>query len=228
MWLIDSKDIVGLGIVIVCRRIRGRSSVLRGRSGRLGRVTGNGSGRGGWSEEGELVVDIEVRWSARVLVLLLLLLLLLRIVESAEGVLGLAGIAEGISEEGASSVDRVWVKGSGGRVSLKMAEGLLLVVMVVGLLGPGGEGRAAVEIEALLADFWVGRVVDEGHDERCRRRCRRWRQGRRRRGRIQDCTSEFVWTSGKRQGKVRQGKRREVNVMFVVFVMMLRWAGSVS
>jgi hypothetical protein len=36
VWLIDSKDIVGLGIVVGCRRIRARSSVFRGRSGRLG------------------------------------------------------------------------------------------------------------------------------------------------------------------------------------------------
>jgi hypothetical protein len=51
-------------------------------------------------------VDIEVRWCAGVLVLLLLvLLLLLRIIKSAEGVLALAWIAEGISEEGAGGVD---------------------------------------------------------------------------------------------------------------------------
>jgi hypothetical protein len=110
-------------------------------------------------------VDIKTCWSARVL---LMLLLLLRIVESAEGVLALAGVAEGISEESAGGVDRIWVKGSGGGVRLKMAEGLLLLllllVVVVGL-GRGGLGRAAVEIEALLADFRVGRVVDEGHEE---------------------------------------------------------------
>ena len=76
-------------------------------SGSVG--AGNGSGRRGRSEEGELVVGIEARWSARVLVLLLL-----RIIESTGGVLALAGIAEGISEESANGVDRVWFKGSGG------------------------------------------------------------------------------------------------------------------
>lgn len=45
VWLIDSKDIVGFWIVLGCRCIRGRGSVFRGRSGRLGRVAGNGSGR---------------------------------------------------------------------------------------------------------------------------------------------------------------------------------------
>ena len=64
-------------------------------------------------------MDIEARWSARVLVLLLLLL---RIVESTGWVLALAGIAEGINEESSSSVDRFWLKGSGGRVGLKIAE----------------------------------------------------------------------------------------------------------
>ena len=113
-------------------------------------------------------MDIEARWSVRVLVLPLLLP---RIVESTGWVLALAGIAEGTSEESTSSVDRVWFKGSGDRVRLKMAEGQLVVV-VVGMLPPGGQG-GAVEIEALLADFWVGRVVDEGHDESCRRRRRR-------------------------------------------------------
>ena len=54
---------------------------------------------------------IEARWGARVLVLLLLLL---RIVESTGWVLALAGIAEGINEESTSSVDRFWLKGSGG------------------------------------------------------------------------------------------------------------------
>jgi len=44
VWLVDSKDIVGFGIVIGSRRIRARSSVFRGRSGRLGGVAGNGSG----------------------------------------------------------------------------------------------------------------------------------------------------------------------------------------
>jgi hypothetical protein len=42
--LVDSKDIMVLGIVIGCRRIRARSSVVRGGSGRLGGVGGNGSG----------------------------------------------------------------------------------------------------------------------------------------------------------------------------------------
>ena len=45
VWLIDSKDVVGFGIVIGCRRIRARGSVFRGRGGRLGGVAGNGSGR---------------------------------------------------------------------------------------------------------------------------------------------------------------------------------------
>ena len=30
------------------------------------------------------------------------------------------------------------------------------------------------------------------------------------------------------KGKARQGKRREVNVMFVLFVIVLRWAVRVS
>ncbi len=61
MWLVDSKDIVGLGIVVVRRRIRARSSVFRGRSGRLRGVAGNGSGRRGRIEVSELIVDIEAR-----------------------------------------------------------------------------------------------------------------------------------------------------------------------
>jgi hypothetical protein len=43
-----------------------------------------------------------------------------------------------------------------------MAERLLLLL---GLLGRRGLGRAAVEMEALLADFWVRWVVEEGHEE---------------------------------------------------------------
>jgi hypothetical protein len=135
VWLVDSKDIVGLGIAVVRRRIRARSSVFRGRSGRLRGVAGNGSGRRGRIEVGELIVDIEVRWTARVLVLLVLLLvllvLLLGIVEPTEGVLGLARIAEGISEEGASGVERIWVKGSRSRMGLKMTEGLLLLLLLL-------------------------------------------------------------------------------------------------
>jgi hypothetical protein len=125
--------------------------------------------------------------------LLLLLLLLLGIVESAEGVLGLAGIAEGISEEGAGGVDRVWVKGTGGRMGLKMTEGLLLLLLLLGLLSHGGLGGAAVEMEALLADFWVRRVVDERHEESWSGR-RRWREERGRRGRIQDWQAS--WNKG--------------------------------
>ena len=135
-------------------------------------------------------MDIEARRGVRVLMLLLLLLmllLLLGIVESTEGVLALAGIAEGISEEGAGGVERIWVKGSRSSMGLKMAEGLLLLLLLLlRLLAASGLGGAAVEMEALLADFWVGRVIDEGHEDSCRRR-RRWRQGRGRRGRIQDC-----------------------------------------
>jgi len=169
MWLIDRKYIVGLGIVIGCRRIRARSGVFGGGRGRLGGVAGNGSGGGGRIEVGELLMDIEGRWGAGVLLLLL-------IVEPAEGVLVLAGIAEGISEESTSGVDRVWVKGTGGRVLLKMAEGLLLLLLLLGL-GRGGLGGTAVEMEALLADFWVRRVVHEGHEESWRGR-RRWREAR--------------------------------------------------
>ena len=190
MWLVDSKDIVGFRIVVVRRRIRARSSVFRGRSGRLRGVAGNGSGCRGRIEVGELIVDIEVRWTTRVLMLLLVLLvllvLLLGIIESTEGVLALAGIAEGISEEGASGVERIWVKGSRSRMGLKMTERLLLLLLLLGLLAAGGLSGAAVEMEALLSDFWVGRVVEEGHEESCRRR-RRWRQERGRRGRFQDC-----------------------------------------
>lgn len=135
-------------------------------------------------------MDIEARRGVRVLMLLLLLLvllLLLGIVESTEGVLALAGIAEGISEEGAGGVERIWVKGSRSSMGLKMAEGLLLLLLLLlRLLAASGLGGAGVEMEALLADFWVGRVIDEGHEDSCRRR-RRWRQGRGRRGRIQDC-----------------------------------------
>ena len=81
-------------------------------------------------------MDIEARWSARVLVLLLLLL---RVVESTGWVLALAGIAEGTNEESTSSVDRIWFKVSGGRVGLKMTEGQLVVV-VVGMLPPRWAG----------------------------------------------------------------------------------------
>ena len=135
---------------------------------------------------------MELRWARRLalvvmVLLLLVLLLLLGIVESTEGVLALAGIAEGISEEGAGGVERIWVKGSRSSMGLKMAEGLLLLLLLLlRLLAASGLGGAAVEMEALLADFWVGRVIDEGHEDSCRRR-RRWRQGRGRRGRIQDC-----------------------------------------
>jgi hypothetical protein len=180
VWLIDRKDIVGLGIVVGCRRIRARSSVFRGRSGRLRGVAGNGSGRGGRIEVGKLIVDIKARRGVGVL-----LLLLLGIVESAEGVLGLAGIAEGISEEGASGVDRIWVKGTGSRVRLKMTEGLLLLLLLLGLLATSGLGGASVEMEALLANFWVRRVVDEGHEDSWSGRCG-WREERGSRGRIQD------------------------------------------
>jgi len=136
-------------------------------------------------------VDIEVRWGGSVV------LLLLRIVKSAEGVLALAGIAEGISEEGAGGIDRVWVKGIRGSMGGKMAEGLLLLVLLLllALLGPGGLGGAAVEMEALLANFWVRRVVEEGHEESWKGG-RGWREERGRRGRIQDRSSECETKGG--------------------------------
>ena len=89
------------------KRIWARGSVFQGRSGRLRGIPETDR----VEEVRWLVVDMEARWSARVLVLLLLLL---RIVECTGWVLALAGIAEGINEESASSVDRVWFKGSGG------------------------------------------------------------------------------------------------------------------
>ena len=191
VWLIDSKDVVGFGIVIGSRRIRAWSSVFRGRSGRLGGVGGNGSGRRGRVEVGELIVDIEVGRGAGVLLLVLLLL----IVKSAEGVLALAGVTEGISEEGAGGVDRVWVKGVRDRMSRKMAEGLLLLLLLA-LLGPGGLGGTGVEMEALLADFWVRGVVEERHEESWKGR-RRWRQERGRRGRIQGRSSDAKTKGGR-------------------------------
>ena len=130
-------------------------------------------------------MDIEARRGVGIL------LLLLGIVKPTEGVLVLAGIAEGISEEGTGGEDRVWVKGIRGSMRGKMAEGLLLLLLLLllALLGPGGLGGTAVEMEALLADFWVRGVVEEGHEESWKGR-RRWRQERGRRGRIQGRSSD--------------------------------------
>ena len=129
-------------------------------------------------------MDIETRRRGDIL------LLLLGIVESAEGILGLAGIAEGISEEGAVGVDRVWVKGIGSSMRGKMAKGLLLLLLLLGLLGSGGLGGAVVEMEALLADFWVRVVVEVGHEDSLSGR-RGWREERGSRGRIQERSSRM-------------------------------------